>query len=292
MKDWDKALSLYVDGELSLRERAEVERALDEHADLRAKYENLRTIRASLRNLPDHDMPFGLHEKMLKAGSQKKRRLPKIGKVAISFGGAAAAALVIALAFLLGDVTRLNYAAPETGMPMAAAGGAPEVFEAFPDTLFDDELLWYTEWRFYLPEAEAPYAIENFAEITISAPPNMAFDSMDFAAASPAADTDAAFARRDDSFLRAEVRAELDYRIYSGRGILRVRNFDEGMRMIETLPLIIYGIECVDETQIGVSAWVEGARNARLVEDALDMTFYWVDYPEIFHIHIILLIIE
>ena len=72
-REWE-ALSAYLDGELSARERARLEAALESNSELRAAMEDLRRIRTILRNQPPIRAPrnFTLSPQM--AGIYPERR--------------------------------------------------------------------------------------------------------------------------------------------------------------------------------------------------------------------------
>ena len=65
MENWTQMLALYIEDELSSDERAQVQKQLMQNPALRAEYENYKTILASLKDLPNEDLPPGLHEKIM-----------------------------------------------------------------------------------------------------------------------------------------------------------------------------------------------------------------------------------
>ncbi|MCL2350792.1 MAG: hypothetical protein FWC67_04865, partial [Defluviitaleaceae bacterium] len=92
MSDWTNKLYLYIDGELDENERAEVEHKLQTWPALRAEYDNLLVMLASLNDMHDEEPPADLYKKMMQAAKPKRT----IFTYAKRFGAAAAALLVLA----------------------------------------------------------------------------------------------------------------------------------------------------------------------------------------------------
>jgi hypothetical protein len=101
----DDVLSAYLDDELTVAERVEVEAHLAACAECRADLEAEREIRLLLRELPSVDPPFGFYERILRDGPGSSEA--PVRKRRIKFGLANIAATAAAWLLILG-VANLN----------------------------------------------------------------------------------------------------------------------------------------------------------------------------------------
>jgi anti-sigma factor RsiW len=90
-------LSAHLDGELTPDEQREVERLVAEDPEAALELDALRTVRARLRAAPPVDPPFGLYERMLRAGNPegKGRRGVRVRWLASAVATAAVWMLVL-----------------------------------------------------------------------------------------------------------------------------------------------------------------------------------------------------
>ncbi|MCL2752778.1 MAG: hypothetical protein FWE44_01350 [Defluviitaleaceae bacterium] len=145
MKNWDEILSLYIDDELDEQQKAELEAKLAAEPVLRAKYENLLSVTQTLKSLPEVDLPFGLHEKIMNSTKTASKRTTKpfVRRVA-GYGTAVAAALLVALYFVIGNSNNLLSPEPEAFASLEASLADDEIYITQADTLpitarnFDD----------------------------------------------------------------------------------------------------------------------------------------------------------
>ncbi len=59
----DELISAYLDGELDLQQRAQVEQLVTRDPHYSQMLEELRTLRETLRSLPRHQLDAGFHER-------------------------------------------------------------------------------------------------------------------------------------------------------------------------------------------------------------------------------------
>jgi negative regulator of sigma E activity len=156
-ENWSKTLSfeklsLYIDGELSQNEMFHVEQSMENSPDLRAQYDNLVAIKQALKDLPDKDLPIGLHNKIMdavkafktdeevkindsliavraakaakeaksqaKSQAKNKRNIRNIPKGIVRSFGAAAAVVLAALIYFVIDIDLGPARLTESAAPM------------------------------------------------------------------------------------------------------------------------------------------------------------------------------
>ena len=137
MKNWDEILSLYIDDMLDDEQKADVEAELAISANLRTKYENLLLVTQTLNTLPEADLPIGLHEKIMRSVKpRRKKPIAKHTKRFVGYGSAAAAALLVALYFVIGGNIG-DLSSPEgnelSNFGVAWSGGTYDSDEAHDD---------------------------------------------------------------------------------------------------------------------------------------------------------------
>ena len=130
-------LADYVDGTLDERKRAAVDAHLPGCARCSAEVRQAGAARATLRELEDVPVPFGVTGPVLAEAGRRFERRPGVvwGRFQWAAGLAAAAALVVVVALNVGGEDARNTAAPERTAAVAGGSGAAGAEAATPGVI-------------------------------------------------------------------------------------------------------------------------------------------------------------